>query len=218
MSDKKEFQNLPGKEHLKKDFGAELNYKLWITKGARFNAANRLKIKSTLSVYCIGFLTGYIIIINLFTFLPVSSSLQFSPTVLTITTVGLSILVLVFSLVENLKNYSLESEKIHSCAMEIGKLYNEWRYYKTLAHEKVDLVDKVLDLTQRYEIILDKYGNHENIDTHLFKVRHNYYFDFSKPYVLLAYINHYLKVYFIYHFLIFIPVVAFLIFVIANTF
>ncbi len=29
--------------YLKKDFGVELNYKLWFTKGARFSASERYK-------------------------------------------------------------------------------------------------------------------------------------------------------------------------------
>lgn len=213
MTNSKDFQNLPGKEHLKKDFSAELNYKLWVTKGARFYAAKRLQKKNSLSIYTIGFLSSYIIIINLFTFLPNLSLYHFAPEVLTIITISLSILVLVFSQIEALNSYSLKAEKIHSCAKEIGKLYNEWRYYKTCAKDSANINDKILDIKDRYEIILDKYDNHEDVDTHLFKANHNDYFEFPKSYVRKAYFDYYLKVYFTYHFLIFSPIIAILVYV-----
>ncbi len=208
MNDYKDFQELPGKAHLKKDFGAELNYKLWVTKGARFYAAKRLQKKSTLSVFSIGFLSGYILIINLLAFFPEGNPFHFDTITLTITTIALSILVLIFSQIETANNYSLKADKLHNCAMEIGKIYNEWRYNKTLVKENLNGIIK--DLTTRYEIILDKFDNHDDIDTQLFKAKHNYYFKFSKKYVTWAHINYYIKVYLKYHILIFVPIIAFI--------
>ena len=52
-----------GQHYLDKDFSAELNYKFWTTKGARFLASHRLKTINKLSLYSIGFLSTYLIFI-----------------------------------------------------------------------------------------------------------------------------------------------------------
>jgi len=51
--------------YLQKDFGVELNYKMWSTKGARFSASHRNRILNSLSSKTIGYLSAYLIIINL---------------------------------------------------------------------------------------------------------------------------------------------------------
>src|SRR5690606_38180940 len=53
--------------YLKKDFGVELNYKLWITKGARFKASERNLVCGNLSARTIVYLSAYLIIVNLIT-------------------------------------------------------------------------------------------------------------------------------------------------------
>ena len=53
--------------YLKKDFGVELNYKIWITKGARFSASERNRICDNLSSQTVGYLSAYLIIVNLIT-------------------------------------------------------------------------------------------------------------------------------------------------------
>ena len=58
--------------YLKKDFGVELNYKLWITKGARFKASERNLICGNLSAQTIVYLSAYLIIVNLVTIYKIS--------------------------------------------------------------------------------------------------------------------------------------------------
>ena len=217
MKNNKDFQNLKRKEHLKKDFGAELNYKLWVTKGVRFIAAKRLEKQSNLSVFTIALLSAYIIILNLFVFIPNLNLFRSNPEGLTIFTISLSILVLVFSQIESLRNYNLKAEKLHTCAKEIGKLYNEWRYYKTCINDIVDINSRIIDISKRYEFILDKYDNHDDVDIQLFKAKHNKdFFEYSFPYVPKAHITYYIKVYFIYHLLIGVPIILFFIYLILK--
>jgi len=54
------------KDHLNKTFPEELGYKIWIRKGARFNANKQLLKKINLSNNAMGFLTVYLIIFGLF--------------------------------------------------------------------------------------------------------------------------------------------------------
>lgn len=61
----KKIKNCTPPPYLKKDFGVELNFKLWTTKGARFAASDRNKKLNSLSYQTIGYLSVYLIIINL---------------------------------------------------------------------------------------------------------------------------------------------------------
>ena len=49
-------------DHLNKTFLEELNYKMWVTKGARFNASKRLALRDNWSNKAMGFLSSYLII------------------------------------------------------------------------------------------------------------------------------------------------------------
>lgn len=50
---------------LKDNFDQELNYKLWSTKGARFEASTRNINQKKLSTHSVGFLSAYLIVINI---------------------------------------------------------------------------------------------------------------------------------------------------------
>lgn len=211
MEDENIFKKQPWKEYLLKDFGGELNYKLWSTKGTRFCAHRRFKKKNILSMYSIGFLSAYIIIFNLFAFLPTTSAFYIEPNILTMITISLSIIVLVFSQLEIANNYSLTADRFHKCARDIAKLYNEWRYVKTHVDDEAEKKNAIISITKKYEDVLDNYDNHEDIDYQLFKTKHPDYYHLTRFDIILANCKYYLKVQLIYHALIAIPLILFLI-------
>ena len=94
-----------GQQYLDKDFSAELNFKFWTTKGARFFASHRLKKINKLSLYSIGFLSTYLIILGLLSFFENSIELLFTTKYLPIISISISILILIFSQLEGSNNY-----------------------------------------------------------------------------------------------------------------
>lgn len=120
----KSFEKIKGKEHLDKDFLEELKHKIWATKSTRFSANNRLKIINKYSILSISFLSAYLIIFGLASVYNIYNPTSFNSNVLAFTITALSVLVLVFSLIENAQNYSVRAKNFHDCALDLADLYN----------------------------------------------------------------------------------------------
>ena len=118
---------MPHQPNPYQNLGEELYHKLWTTKGARFYAHKRLLRKSRLSNQTIGYLTAYVIIINLLGLFNFSEKFVLSSQFIGFATTALSILILVFSQIEASFEYNLKADKYHNCAKAIGKLYLELR-------------------------------------------------------------------------------------------
>jgi hypothetical protein len=199
--------------YLKKDFGVELNYKLWVTKGARFSASERNKILNDLSSKTVGYLSAYLIIINLVNIYNIPYINQFSANELGFWTTTLSILILIYSQFENAKNYSIKGEKFHQCSLEISVLYNDLRMVKTSAFNTKEQEEKsISEISKKYDIILKQHENHSDIDSKIFKTYKPEYFDLSKLDVWKIKIEKYLRVPFKYHLMIYGPVILFIIY------
>ncbi|MCG9879716.1 MAG: SLATT domain-containing protein [Bacteroidia bacterium] len=193
-----------GKSYLDGDFGKELNLKLWTTKGARFAASHRLKTKGRLSTYSLGMLSIYVIVVNLCSVYGVE--IPFSNSEIGLITTSLSILILVLGQLEMANEYSLRSVKFHDCALEIGELYNKWRFYKNEKSRNKSL----MSISESYEKVLLGVENHEPIDYDVFKIKKREYFKLGDFEVLRIRVKYYFIVKFIYHFIIFSPIFTFL--------
>lgn len=196
--------------YLKKDFGVELNYKIWITKGARFAASERNRICDRLSSQTIGYLSAYLIIINLFSAYDIDFIQQLTPTELGFTSSALSILILIYSQFESAKGHSLKSEKYHQCSLELGELYNELRMVKTFKELK-NPEARITQIAEKYDTVLRKYENHIPIDTETFKLTKADYFDLSTISSRWIKIKKYFLINFKYHVMIWGPPILFLI-------
>ncbi len=190
------------------NLGEELYHKLWTTKGARFYAHKRLLKKSKLSNQTIGYLTAYVIIINLlgiYHFDKIILSGQF----ISFATTALSILILVFSQIEASFEYNLRAEKYHDCAKAIGKLYLELRdimLSQTLSDpEKETEYKKVANV---YAGIIERFDNHDFIDFQNFKAEFYIEFKVSTIERALIYFKHYCITFLFYHCLIFSPIIV----------
>tara|TARA_R110002096_G_scaffold169915_1_gene341878 strand:- start:1755 stop:2429 length:675 start_codon:yes stop_codon:yes gene_type:complete len=163
MKSIKEETNAPG-DYLSKSFLEELNYKMWSTKGARFNCDMRLRTKGNASNASLAIISAYLIIASLITVF--NLGLGISQEVLNFTITGLSILVLVFTQFENAQKYDLVAKTHHDSGLKISEIYNELRIFKTLQKKPTD--DETLnfakDLTKGYENVLSTSGNHSRID------------------------------------------------------
>ena len=204
-------QTTSGQMYLDKDFSVELNFKLWTTKGARFVASQRLKTKSKLSSYCMGFLSSYMIIIGLLSVFKFEKFLWITDQQLAFSTTAISVIMLVFSQAESASEYGLKSEKFHSCALEISELYNKLRYLKTNQATEADINRLSQELSIDYGNILKRYENHESIDFDFFKTSKPDYFRLSDWKVFKIQFFYYYKTKLLYHILIVVPpVIVFL--------
>ena len=174
----KSFEKGKGKEHLDKDFLEELKHKIWSTKGTRFTANNRLKTIAKYSTLSISFLSGYLIIFGLVSVYNLYNQNAINPNAIAFTITALSILVLIFSLIENSQNYPVKAKNFHDCALDLADLYNELQNFKSYEKEasnkaKLEFCEK---LQKEYQNILRRYDNHAPIDNKKFKLNHPDYY------------------------------------------
>ncbi|MBU2907575.1 SLATT domain-containing protein [Arenibacter algicola] len=156
-------KNAPG-GYLSKSFLEELNFKMWSTKGARFNCDKRLRTKGNASNGGLSIISAYLIIASLITVFNIEFGV--SQEVLNFTITGLSILVLVFTQFENAQKYDLVAKTHHDSGLKISELYNELRIFKTLQNNPTDeeILDFAREIVRKYENVLSTSGNHSRID------------------------------------------------------
>ena len=175
----KSFEKKKGKEHLDKDFLEELKHKIWSTKGTRFTADSRLKTIAKYSTLSISFLSAYLIIFGLVSVYNLYNPNSLNPNIIAFTITALSILVLVFSLLENAQNYPVKAKNFHDCALDLADLYNELQNYKSYEKnasesEKLEFCN---NLQKEYQNILRRYENHAPIDNKKFKIKFPDYYE-----------------------------------------
>ena len=195
------------KDYLEKTFLEELNYKIWSTKGSRFNANKRLIEISRISNLCNSFLSVYLIAIGLLSVYNLYNENLFNENLIAYSITCLSILLLVFSQIENAKDYNLKAKEFHNCGLELSNLYNELRIFKTL-DENQSIENKnhfAKKISSDYQRILEKHQNHEPIDNEMFKSTVAEYHNLNWLKVQKTKIKYYLKTAFLYHFLIIFP-------------
>lgn len=208
-----------GKEHLEKEFLEELSHKIWSTKGSRFNASTRFYTVSKYSNISNAFLSAYLTIFGLIAVYNLYTDALINPNVLAFLITAISIVSLVFSLLESSEQYSLKAKEYHDCALDLADLYNELRNFKAYRKnasddQKMLFVD---DLQKRYQSVLRKYPNHSNIDKRRFRMEYKEYYkinDSLEP--LRTNIFYYIKTKLLYHVLIIVPILALLFLVIIN--
>ena len=175
QSEKK--KRIKSKEYLDKTFLEELNHKIWCTKGTRFNADSRFKKKSKLSNISVSILSAYLIIASLFSVYNVNQNSD--ENIISYLVTALSILLLVVSIHENNQDYKLRAFNFHSCGLELAEIYNRLRTFKTLEGEKSEseISDFCFEINNKYQSILNKYDNHDDIDYDTFRIKNLDYFE-----------------------------------------
>jgi len=204
MQDQDNGQSEAPQPYLDADFAKELNYQLWVTKGARFHASQRLAAKQKWSSYAIAALAFYAIVANL---LPIAiDGLDFILTGFVSST--LSIFILVISLLEGSRRYDLRSSRHHDCALEIGELYRKLRKLRTgpVANEvnRESAIDAIMN---KYQNVLKRFENHEQVDYLLLQAKKSDYFQKGPIRRGWVQVRWYLEVYLPYHVAIFGPLV-----------
>jgi hypothetical protein len=206
MSDK-QFEKEKGKEHLDKDFLEELKHKIWSTKGTRFTADTRLKIIANYSTLGISFLSSYLIIFGLVAVYNLYNTNAFNPNLIAFTITALSIVVLVFSLLENAKNFGVKAKNFHDCALDLADLYNKLQNYKSYEHNssEKDKMEFCYSLQKDYQNILRRYENHIPIDNKKFRLNHPDYYKIKWHEWITTPVTYFIKTKLIYLIMMIVP-------------
>jgi hypothetical protein len=153
----------------------ELNYKLWITKGARFAAARRCENLDSCALWATTILSVYLIIVGLIPYIPHPVFKSVSPELLGFGTTALSIILLAITLLISIRQYPLQAKAFHECSLRIGVLYDRLRQAKEIADEEEKRV-QIAAVTRDYEDLLPNYPNHQPIDHDIFQTQKPTYF------------------------------------------
>jgi hypothetical protein len=155
----------------------DLKQKIWKTKGARFNAHQRLQNRHTWSITSISFLSVYVIILTLLvniSFITLSSTQN---SIASFSAMVLSLFILVLSLMETSKSYEAKSREFHECGRQLSGIYDRLMISMAAWNSNqgnANIQKELFDIANEYNNILDKcHENHDIIDFELFKVEHN---------------------------------------------
>jgi hypothetical protein len=159
----------------------ELNYKLWSTYKSRFNASARHRKKHELSNKAVALLSAYVVIFSLITTMLPQFSEGGTGNVILFISSALSIVILVVSQLESSQNYSVRALTYHQSGLQISELYKELRALKTRYPDRSgDEFNKAVEsISERYDDVLRRSENHEDIDFDLFRASKPSYEDHS---------------------------------------
>ncbi len=152
------------------DPAADLSRRIWITRGCRFAAQKRLNSRHVWSTWATAVLSVYIIAASVFAqFLPQSA---LSQSVLNAGLIVASVLVLVLSIIEGGRGYQLRAERLHRCAVDLGKLESRLVVLQSIPPGTLRN-SQIARLVRRYvEAIEACPDNHETLDYDSFRAQH----------------------------------------------
>ncbi|HEY0970180.1 MAG TPA: SLATT domain-containing protein [Gemmatimonadales bacterium] len=151
-------------------FGDQLAYRIWTTRGARFNAHRRLRSHTVWSHWALACLAVYLTVLTWAMTMPVfrvSSEMQAK---ISVVVSALSLLMVVVSLMESGQNHAVRAERLHSSAVDLGGLGSR----VDAARERAgDVVSPELEELARdfHGMIKSCQENHDEIDYELFRAK-----------------------------------------------
>jgi hypothetical protein len=158
-----------------KDYGEELSRKIWITKGTRFNAHQRLTSKHNWSLAAISFSSAYVLIITIVGYFPIFSLNSQQKDILSFFAITLSLFILVLSLLETSKSHQMKAKEFHDCGRRLSGLYDKLRHILTIGKSNISMTElsaQLLLITKEYDSILDQCNeNHKEINLVIFKIQ-----------------------------------------------
>jgi len=148
--------------------GRQLKTTMWKTRGSRFSARERLRRTNILSVTTITLLSSYVIISSVILVAFTGQLEVLNEKWLNIINIALSVLVIVFSLIEFSRDYLGWSEAMNQSALKVGEIYSEL----SIRVEDGSLTrDELERYERRYSDVLSMHpANHQPIDYLRFKL------------------------------------------------
>jgi len=135
------------------------------TKGARFNAAKRLEDRDKKRTSLIAYTSVSVVVVTLIpAFFDVPTWLR---SVVSLATVGMSLIILAYSMLQAQSRDLLVAHQLHECALEINSLRREMRAQAPCNQQQAS------DYSKRYDEILRRHNvNHDPIDYEKYKLEH----------------------------------------------
>ena len=151
------------------DAVCELLRRVEITGKARYHAARRMAAHGWFSQWTLALLAVGQIVISLASAVDVRTN--FCPSYIGFASVFFGVLVLAYSLLLGMTNFSSRGVKLHTCGLELGRLARELTLLCRTGTGTKDAYDVAYE---RYYDILDKHENHTRTD---YLVAHYEYYD-----------------------------------------
>lgn len=145
-----------------------LLYRMYLTKGARYQAARRHQRRARASIWSIVALSMYVFTTS--TVLAIYDLTQFSnfKENLVIASIVMSAFIIAFSVLEQGKKHDLKAELFLRCAQDIQRLRDHLEFWKNtngLKHEEVD------DAVKKYNEFVHNFAdNHSETDYRTFRI------------------------------------------------
>lgn len=147
----------------------ELLRRTQITCNARYHAARRLAAHGSFSQWTLALLAVGQIVISLVE--PMGLNSNFKTGYVNFMNIFFGILVLAYSLLLGMANFSARAVKMHGCGLELGRLARQLVELKNSGNNQTNSYD---ECTKEYYDILDKYENHTRTD---YLTSHYEYYD-----------------------------------------
>lgn len=144
-----------------------LKMTIWITKGARFNAARRLERQAAMSDVAAFLLSFAVASLSLVSLVFAESFSAFQNKTIGAATVIITFFIMLMSLMNSSKNYGLRAYVLHRCGIELTDLFQEME-----AVDDLDCMshDDYLRYQRRYgAILITNLENHSNMDYNYFQ-------------------------------------------------
>lgn len=152
-----------------------LKLTIWITKGARYNAAKRLERQAEMADIAATGLSFAVTSLSLLSLLFADGISPFQSKTIGAATIIISFFIMLMSLMQSGKRYGLRAYVLHRCGEELTDLYREVE-----AAEDLDQMtaDAYLSFLKRYNSVLAHNNeNHTNTDYNYFQTQnpHKFY-------------------------------------------
>jgi hypothetical protein len=147
-----------------------LNKRVLMTSKARYEASKRLKAQSLFSQWTLAFLTAGQIVLSLLMILKLVDS-HISQSYQDMGSLFFSIMILAYSLLLGMGDFSARSNNIHQCGLELAQLSRELDF--KIKHTIVRDEKEYLSFVERYYTCLNRYENHSGHDYLIAKLDSN---------------------------------------------
>jgi hypothetical protein len=128
-------------------------------KSARFNAAERLERKHTLSLFAMSMVSLYFVGLSVWQSIYAADLSPSATRLITLVSIMSSIFTMVLALIESMNDYRMKAHHLHSCALGVNDLYHELKLMRAPD------AGVIQDFRRRYnEVVRHCPFNHARID------------------------------------------------------
>ena len=109
----------------------ELLHAMHTVKSARFNAAERLERKNTLSLFAMSMVSLYFVGLSVWQVIYAPLIADAGNRLITLVSIMSSVFTLVLALIEAMNDYRIKAHHMHACALAVNELYQELKLMRS---------------------------------------------------------------------------------------